>query len=145
MKKKILMLIMLVIATISVQARDYTTTKVSELPQKAQTYLKTHFKAKVNHINIDKNILGNKDYEVILSNGSEIDFDNDGNMKEVDCGTAAVPSSVVPKVIQQYVRNNYKGRKITKIEVSKHKYEIELNNGLDLEFDRSGRFLRVDD
>ena len=94
---------------------------------------------------VDKSILGSKEYEVILNNGTEIEFDNEGDWKEVDCGRQAVPAMFVLKSIQNYVRNNYKGQAIIKVDKDKNRYEVELVNGTDLEFDRAGNFLHVDD
>ena len=62
----------------------------------------------------------------------------------MDCGNNAVPSSVVPKAISDYVSRNYKGQKIVELEINKNNYEVQLRNGLELKFDRSGRFLKAD-
>lgn len=144
MKKIILCLAFILAICLSAIARDQVTRNVSALPTKAQTTISQNFKAKVNHIKIDSKVLGGKEYDVILNDGTEVEFDKDGNWKEIDCGTNAVPSGLIPKAIQNYVSTNYKGQKIVQIEVDRSKYKVELLNGVDLEFDRSGRFLRVD-
>ena len=57
----------------------------------------------------------------------------------------AVPKYFVIPEISDYVSKNYKGQRIIKIERDSKGYQIELQNGLELYFDRSGKFLRVDD
>ncbi len=56
-----------------------------------------------------------------------------------------VPAFFIPKAIASYVKSNYQNMVITKINKEYHGYEVELNNGLDLSFDNSGRFLGMDD
>ena len=144
MKKIILTLVIAMIASCTAMARKYTTTNVAELPAKAQTFLKANFKKGVNHINIDKKTFGGADYDVVLKDGTEIEFDADGSWESVDCGASAVPASVVPKAIATYVKNNYRGAKIVEIEVDRKGYDVKLSTGLELKFDRAGKILRID-
>lgn len=130
----------------SAAARDRVSRDPSVLPAPARAMLAKHFpKVKVSHIKIDDKLFGGDEYEVILNNGAEIDFRSDGSWKEIDCGSSAVPSGLVLKPIADYVRKYYKGQMIVAIDIDHDKYEIELLNGIDLEFDRSGKFLRQDD
>jgi len=56
-----------------------------------------------------------------------------------------VPAFFIPKAISNYVRSNYRNLAITKVNKEYHGYEIELANGMDLNFDNSSRFLGMDD
>ena len=145
--KKLLSLIMLALLAIApLAARDRISRNVKDLPPAAQTLLNKYFGGeKVNHIKIDKPTFGSTEYDVILNNGTEIEFDSKGDWKEIDCGNSSVPKDLVLKSIRDYVSSNFKGQKIVNIEKTRNKYNIELQNGTDLEFDRSGRFLRIDD
>lgn len=126
-------------------AKDRYTNNVKELPAVAVQFLKSNFpKHEVHHIKIEKRAFGGNEYDVILNNGTEIEFDAKGNWKEVDCGVEAVPASVIMKSISSYVKNNYSGAKIVKIEKSSREYEVELSNGIDLKFGRDGSFKKVD-
>lgn len=128
-----------------VQARDIVSRNLNDLPATAQSMLKKHFTSKkVNHIKIDKKIVGQTEYDVILNDGTEIDFNGKGEWEEIKMGNKAIPSNILPSNIYNYVKKNHKGAKIVTVEKSRSKYEVELNNGLDLEFDRSGNFLRQD-
>lgn len=145
MKKIATLLIAAIIGITVAQARDIISRNINDLPSSAQTMLKKHFsKQKVNHIKIDKKILGQTEYDVILNDGTEIEFNHQGEWKDIDRGATAVPNALIPKAITDYVNRNYKGNKIVAIEKSSHKYEIELSNGLDLEFDRAGNFIKID-
>lgn len=123
-------------------ARDRVTHDINVLPTPARTTLSTHFKkVAVNHIKIDDNLLGKPDYEVILDNGTEIDFDGEGRLKEVDCSrNGVVPAGLIVKPVSDYIKRNYKNARIIGYEVKSNGYEVELNNGIEVKFDRSGNF-----
>ncbi|MBD5267068.1 MAG: hypothetical protein HDS41_02605 [Bacteroides sp.] len=145
--KKLLFSLLAILATVTVaSARDKVSRDVSDLPKEAQVTLTRHFpKTGVSHIKIEKHTFGGTEYDVILVNGTEVEFDSDGKWTEIDCGHEAVPSELILKPIRDYVAKNYKGQKIVKISVERSKYEIELSNGRELEFNRAGEFLRIDD
>lgn len=144
MKKIILLFAIVVGVTLSSAAGSRISRNVDDLPKAAQSTLKKFFNnVAVNRIKIENGNFGNKDYEVVLSNGTEIEFDRHGNVKEVDCGRAAVPAEMILKTVRDYVKENFKGRKIIKVEIDKHKYEVELSDGTELEFDRTGSFLKL--
>lgn len=125
-------------------ADDVTTTDISKLPAKAQSYLK-YFDASVAYIEIDNNGIAGKTYEVRLSDGAEIDFDKNGEWKDVDCKTKPVPKEFIPAPIANYVKTNYPNEFVTHIDRDSRGYDVELSNHLDLKFDASGNFLRFDD
>lgn len=145
MKKTLSIILAVLIASISLSARDRVSRDINQLPAPARTFLKTHFpKTPVNHIKIDKEIFESTSYDVILNNGSEIEFDSKGEWKEIDCGNKAVPKAVVLNDILKYVNTNFPKRAIVKIEKSSKKYEVELSDGTDLEFGRDGKFRKID-
>lgn len=146
MKKLVLMILCVTLCTCIGCARTTVSRNVNDLPAKARTTLTTHFgKVGVNHIKIDHKTFGGREYDVILNDGTEIEFNNDGDWTEIDCGRTAVPSKLILPAIQQYVKKNFSGASIVQIEAERSKYKVELNTGLDLEFGRDGSFLRVDD
>lgn len=144
MKKLITLLVCLSLGIGISCARDCVSRNVNDLPQKARTTLSSHFKASVSHIKIDSKMFGGKEYDVILNDGTEVEFDADGNWREIDCGTKAVPSKLILPAIAKYVKQNYPSGTIVKIEVDSRHYEVELNNGIDLKFSRDGKFVKVD-
>ena len=146
MKKIIALMAIVMLAVGAACARDRVSRNVSDLPAAAQTMLTKYFpKTPVSHIKIDSEFLRGNDYDVVLVDGTEVDFDSKGNWKEIDCGRNAVPAGLILKPISDYVKANFKGQQIVQIQVERTHYDVELSSGLDLRFDRSGRFQRIDD
>ena len=56
--------------------------------------------------------------------------------KKIDCERNAVPDAVVPQQIKDYAAKNYADKKIVKIECNSYGYEIELDNGVEIKFDK---------
>lgn len=146
MKKIFSLIVVFLLATIYVSARDRISRNINDLPQAARTTLAKHFpKQGVNHIKIDKKTFGGADYDVVLNNGTEVEFNYDGEWTEIDCGSNSVPAGLIIKPISDYVNRNFDKQKIVSIDKERNKYTVELLSGTELEFDRSGKFLRVDD
>lgn len=145
-KKVIMILIAVLGVSTAAMAKDTYARDASVLPKAAQTVLANNFKAKVNIVKIDKDLGHVKDYEVILTDGTEITFDNDGNWKDVEIGTnGSIPKAFIPQAISDYVKANQPGQKIVGIEKERSGYEVELSNGVDMKFDKAGKFVRYDD
>ena len=116
----------------------------NQLPAKAKTFIHQYFKdVKVMNVIQDKDVFS-KDFDVNFENGTKIEFDRTGNWKEIKTLSGSVPSSLVPAKIKQYISNNYKGASIVEIDKDTYKIDVELSNGVDLDFDKNGNFLRID-
>lgn len=134
-----------VVVCMSACAEKTQLVKFNELPQKAQTFIETYFNAaNISFVKMEKDGLHN-DYDVRMTDGTEIDFDHDGSLEQVDCNTKAVPAGIVPEKITTYVAEHFAGAFIVKYEIDRRELKVELNNSLDLEFDKQGNFLRVED
>mgnify|MGYP001033884783 FL=1 len=95
-------------ALTNVRAFDKYTIDRDELPQPAQEFLNEHFpKAKVSMIKVDKHLLKKTDYDVKLTNGTKIEFNNSGKWTSVDCKTKEVPQKLILKAIRNYVSKNF--------------------------------------
>ncbi len=117
----------------------------TELPLQAQNFIKTHFSMDdVARVEVEREKL-HLEYQVYLNNGTELDFDMQGNFVGIDCQTKEVPAGIVPEVIEEYVKTNYAGLFIMEYNIEKRYLQVELNNGAELIFDLEGKFLRVDD
>lgn len=115
-----------------------------KLPEAAQEMLEEYFpKAKVSLIKIDRHLLKKADYDVRLTNGTTIRFNNKGKWKSVDCGRRTVPENLVPKKIRTYVANNYPEVTIVSISAGGSAYEIGLSDQLRLKFNLLGQFKGV--
>lgn len=146
MKKFVMLFVAVVLSVTGMYAGDKVVKGASVLPQAAKQFLKTNFsRQKIHHVKVDKKFLSTSDYEVVLSNGTEVDFDSRGNWKEVDCGYNAVPDALLLRNMRSYIKSAYPGKKVVKIEKDRNEYDVELSNGVDLVFNRDGSFRRVDD
>jgi hypothetical protein len=138
--KKLVLLLLSVIA-LNVYASTDRPVSFAQLPQKAQQFINKHFSS-VGFLSAKQD---DGEYEVVLKDGTKIDFTLQGDWKEVDCHVTAVPAAIVPATIAQYVKTNFPNNIITKIEKNYNGYDIELETDLELKFDKSGKFLYADD
>ena len=115
-----------------------------QLPAAAKTFIQKTFPGQtVSYAKIDFD--GRKKYEVRLSNGTEVEFDKNGNWDKVDCNYSAVPASLVPATIANYVKTHFAGAKVVKIDKERHGYDVELSNDLELKFNKQGQLMNIDD
>lgn len=118
--------------------------KVTDLPLKAQTVLSQHFNnQKVTFASIESGII-DKNYDVVLQNGTKLEFDKKGNVTEIDCKQGAVPEKLIPQAIRTYLQENYSGQTVRKIEFNKNEYELELSNGIDITFNKHFQVIDID-
>ena len=141
---------LLVAALAAVQfalAGDVITQDVNQLPEKARTFIGQYFaQSKISHIKIDSELLQGKKYEVLMTDRTELEFDSKGNWSEVDCKKNAVPATLVPVYVKEYIKVNFPGQTITKIERhSNGVIEVEMANDFSLKFNKKGKFIGADD
>lgn len=116
-----------------------------KLPSAAQAFIKEYFpQSAVSYAKKDKELLKTT-YEVVLQDGTEIEFDAKGQWDKVDCKRSAVPAALVPGIIAAYVQANFPGQTVVKIDKEPYGHEIELSGDLELKFDKNGKLLKVDD
>jgi hypothetical protein len=138
--KKVLVLLLSVVA-FNVYAFADKPVTYAQLPQKAQQFITKYFSG----VEFLSAKLDDGEYEVKLVDGTEIEFTTAGEWKKVDCRTRAVPSALVPEAITKYVKGQFPKNLITKIEKKRNGFEIELDNDLELIFDKNGAFMGADD
>ena len=111
-----------------------------QLPQAAQTFLKTHFATKVPLlVTADWD-----DFTIRYESGEKIEFNRSGEWKDIECYNSKVPADAVPEQIYTYLNQNYPGKSVIKIERHRSVYEVKLNNGMEIEFNRNFQVLDVD-
>lgn len=121
-----------------------TDQQMKDLPKKANSFLQSYYKgiAVAKYEVKTKPGLGKK-YEVKLNNGVEVEFTDSGDWEEIK-DPNGVPAALVPASVKSYVDTNYKGIVIKKIDKEKNKIKVDLMNGIDLEFDANGKFVKID-
>ena len=100
----------------------------NKLPNAAKSFIEQYF-ADQTIVAAEKEMDdGQIVYEVTLSDGTELDFDENGEWTDVDCQNRQVPDGIVPEKIRSYVATNYPDNFIVEIEHKYNRYRIELNN-----------------
>lgn len=111
------------------------------LPAAAKNCISTYFPKET----ISSSKMDDGNYEVHLSSGYELEFTKSGKIREIEGNGSQLPKSVIPAKILTYVNQKYAGKSIRKIELESYGYEISLGDDLELKFDRSGNFKKLDD
>lgn len=118
---------------------------VSDFPAAAQQTLKKNFTGRKVAMSTMENNLFSTSYDVVFTNGDKVEFDSDGNWKEIKCKHTAVPQALVPQGIKNYLKHHYTNTSIREIERYGSKHEVKLSNGLELTFDKDFRVIDIDD
>ena len=145
MKKLTFLFASLFVLNVAVWAGNDKPIQVSEMPKIAQEFIKKHFAGKsVALAKVDTEFM-DKNYDVIFTSGEKVEFDKKGNWTKVDCEHSQVPEAIIPVAIQKYVSQHYPDAKVVKIELTDHKgYDVDLSNGIDIEFDKKMRVRDID-
>ena len=137
MKKLLFILLSMMSVSAALRAgNEIRTTDPQKLPATAREFIATHFP--------DTRIGRTDSYDVLLENGSDLEFDRRGQWTEIDAERTTVPQSIIPLRIADYLKRNYPDRPVVKIDRDRRGYGIELSDGTDLEFNVRCEFLRID-
>lgn len=150
--KKMIMIAALGIATVGMAVaatayhlRDDQPINYQELPAKAQEFVKSYYDGiEVGYVTMDRDVMSTE-YEVVLSDGTKIEFNGDGEWRDIDAGRSAVPAAIVPKELRSYVDEHYAGSDIVEINRDRGGWDVKLSQGLELEFDTAFRLVEIDD
>lgn len=144
MKKLLLLFVCLFTLQTIARADDDKPIQVSQMPQKAQQFIKQHFAgSNIAMAKVESDFL-QKSYDVIFTDGNKVEFDKKGNWTEVNCKFSVVPQGIIHSPIQKYTATNYPDAKVLKIERDKTDYEVKLSNGWELKFDSKFNLIDID-
>ena len=116
--------------------------QADDLPANASGFVSTHYAGK-EILQVVKELDNLKTYyHVYLDNGTKLDFSRQGDIREIK-GTEAIPGTVIPVLIRNYVTANYPAAFIRGWELEDTKQDVTLSTDEELEFDKNGNFLRV--
>ncbi|GJH41759.1 hypothetical protein RCZ04_23090 [Capnocytophaga sp. HP1101] len=142
--KRFLLLIMATFSFSLASAQDKKVT-FNDLPADAINFVRQHFL--VDHItsvwkDTDYN---DEEYTVIFRDGLEIEFNGNGDWKELKARHGKVPDHVVPERILAHVQATFPFESIKEVSrsLSKKKYEAELTDGQELKFDDKYNFIGI--
>jgi Putative beta-lactamase-inhibitor-like, PepSY-like len=142
MKTKIIFAVLLLFMAMTAIAQKRIS--VADLPPGANEFIAKHFpKAIVSKAKKDWEH-GEKGFEVILSDGTEVEFWKDGSWREIDGRGKPIPTAFIAPSIVEYVNKNYPNHKITHIDYGHKDVDVDLTGKIDLEFTKDGQFLKAD-
>ncbi len=145
MKKLLLCCAALAAFMYSAHAGERRAITPEQLPAAAQEFLKTHFGELTPAIVAEEGALWGKTYEVLFTDRTEVEFDDKGQWTEVHSRMGALPLGIVPEALAGFVGQNYPQATIRGIERDRQGWEVLLDNGLELEFDRKMQLVNIDD
>ena len=132
-------LLMAMVMTMSADDDDRVIT-FEQLPQAAQAFHKAHFAAKAPLlVTADWD-----DFTIRYESGDKVEFDRSGNWKDIECYNSKVPTEAIPEQISAYLAQNYPGKSVIKLERHRSVYEVKLNNGMEIEFNRNFQVIDMD-
>lgn len=118
----------------------------AELPQAAQIFLNTHFSDLTVAFVVEETKFLGKEYEVVYTDRTEVDFNGSGEWENVERKYSAVPDAIVPQAILDFVAaSQFSNMYIRAIERNAYTWEIELANGLEIKFDKNFKVIGYDD
>ena len=143
--KKLIILITTILAMLGIISCQETIVPADNLPSSAKSFIEEYFPGvPVSYVKKDSKLISTT-YEIILQDGTEIEFGSKGVWDKVDCKRKAVPSGLIPAAITDYVNNNFAGQFIVMIDKEPFGTEIELDNDLELKFDKKDQLINIDD
>ncbi|MCQ2321015.1 MAG: PepSY-like domain-containing protein [Bacteroidales bacterium] len=139
MKK--LMIICAAIASLTTMA---FCTKTDNNP-KIESFVNTYFP----QATIAATVPDGREFDVMLSDNTKLEFDRKVEWKEIDCEHSTiytfVPSALVPQQITDYVSQKYpENTTIVKISKDGRNWDIELNNDIEIEFNKNFEVIDID-
>lgn len=115
------------------------------LPSDAQTFLTENFSVSP----VSYAVKEFNEYEVVLADGTEIEFNGKGEWKTVDMNHGIVPAGVIaslPAPIAAYLSTSFANVPVEKVRKGFWPaYKVELVNDLELEFNSKGICTNIDD
>lgn len=143
--KMLIILITTILAMLGIISCQETIVPADNLPSSAKSFIEDYFPGvSVSYVKKDSKLISTT-YEIILQDGTEIEFGSKGVWDKVDCKRKAVPSGLIPAAITDYVKNNFAGQFIVMIDKEPFGTEIELDNDLELKFDKKDQLINIDD
>ncbi len=119
---------------------DDTPVPVSSLPAAITTYISQNYPSET----IVWAEMDDDEYEVYLSDGTELYFDLNGTFLYAEQDDDIDPANL-PATILTYITQNYPNDSIVEAELDDDIYEVYLSSGIELYFDINGVFLGMDD
>ncbi|MBO5902704.1 MAG: PepSY-like domain-containing protein [Tidjanibacter sp.] len=138
--KKVLISLMVLMSSTTLIGRDRPVL-FEQLPAQARATIETNYPGvKVSYAIYDNDIF-ERHYEVVLTNGVKIDFSRNGKWRSIDCERQAIPEGLIPAGVIEFVKAHHPNNFVVDMDRRDGIFmDVQLNNGLDLKFSKSGSF-----
>lgn len=144
MKKLFLMICMALTFALTACA-DGRPIPFEQLPVNAQTIINQNFvRENILFVALDSEIFSTE-YEVKFNDGKELKFNGSGELIKVDCKYEPVPEVLIPVEVLNKVKASYPNAFIKEWKLDDGRWKAELNNGLELIFNRRYQLVGIDD
>ena len=143
MKRFTLVALLLGILSMGAFARGKQPTTFKKLPKSVQTELKKNFAEEAFPIITCEKVSFKKfTYEVFVSDGTKVKYDDKGQLLRAH-NEAGLKEVFVPKEINKYLKKNFPNATVTWYERTIGGQVIELNDKMELIFNKKGKFVRI--
>lgn len=143
MKKLFLLLVSVFTMQVAMADNDKPVT-FEQLPQAAQQFIRQNFADREIAFSKMEKEWFDTSYDVLFTNGDKLEFDKNGQWKEMYCKFTSVPEKAVPAPIVKFVNDKYPGVKILVIEKDRYEYEVRLSNFWEITFDLQFNVIDMD-
>lgn len=143
MKQLLLFFVLLMLAGGNVAAQNERPIRFEELPKTSQEFVTRYWAdATIQYVKT-KVSASLTTYTVNFTEGREVQFDNSGKWIEIRSKKMPIPEGIVPPKIMDYISKYFPGERIEKIEHNARIYEVDLESGVEICFNRSLRAIDI--
>lgn len=152
--KKLFILLFALVSFVSVNAQTFSI-EANELDKNIITLVQNHFPDNaitLCFVEYETNRPSSlvDEFNVILDNGTKLEFDRNSHLTSVEGRRDAVPVEILPKSIQNYITTYYPTKKIKSISIERTRrskvvdYEVDFVHGLELTFNKNGKLINIE-
>lgn len=116
---------------------------LADFPSEISNYVSTHFPDNPIIQTVKDTDGFELTYDITLEGVVFLEFNRKKEIIDIE-GFTRLPDSVIPARVLEHVTLNYSDNFIVGWELDGRNQQIKLENGLDLEFNMNGDFLRID-
>ena len=124
---------------------DEKRVKMGDLPATAQAFIETYFAdVEVSSVIREKDD-GRTTYDVLLADGTDIEFDNKGEWTSIDCFFSPLPAGILMPAITAKIEELHPGATVHGVDKEVGGYKVEVLDGgveWDMYFNQQGEFGR---
>jgi len=148
--KKILCLALVSLFGLTAFARGKQPVSFPKMPEVLQTeVLKNYTPDQVQLITSEKIMPRHQKYVFHMADGTKLEYMSIGKKKikaefRKVSNKAGIKKAFVPQNVQDYITEMFPNATITSYKLETMKQAVELNDNMDLVFDKKGKFIRID-